>query len=82
MVRDAIRDAARTDRMGRDEAFAKYLNDTLGMKIMPTLSRERSLDNNVSKDILLLLFSVISAVELPLKINPCRRLTNKNLCST
>ena len=68
--------------MGRDEQFAKYLNDTLGMKIMPTLSRERSLDNNVSKDIPLFFRSVLSAAELPLKINPCRRLTNKNLCST
>ena len=51
VIRDAIRDAIRTDRMGRDEQFAKYLNDTLGMKIMPTLSRERSLDNDVSKGI-------------------------------
>ena len=48
MVRDAIRDAIRTDRMGRDEDFAKYLNNTLGMKIMPIMSRERSLDNDVS----------------------------------
>ena len=48
VVRDAIRDAIRTDRMGRDEDFAKYLNNTLGMKIMPIMSRERSLDNDVS----------------------------------
>lgn len=45
IVRDAINHATKTDRMGRDPEFAKYLNDSLGMKIMPTLSRERSLDN-------------------------------------
>ena len=48
IVRDAINDAIRTDRMGRDPDFAKYLNDVLGMKVMPNLSRERSLDNDVS----------------------------------
>ena len=48
MIRDALRDAIRTDRMGRDEKFAKYVNDTLGMKFMPTMSKERSVDNEVS----------------------------------
>ena len=35
VVRDAINDAIKTDRMGREPEFATYLSDTLGMKIMP-----------------------------------------------
>ena len=48
VVRDAIKDAISTDRMAREPEFANYLNNTLGMKMMPQMARERSLDNDVS----------------------------------
>ena len=52
VVRDAINDAIKTDRMGREPEFATYLSDTLGMKIMPQMARERSLDNEVSASLI------------------------------
>ena len=47
-VRDALRRAVQTDRMGSDPDFANYINSTLGLKLMPLLAREKSSDDEVS----------------------------------
>ena len=48
MVRDALRDAVATDRMGTDVEFAAYVNQILGHRLMMSLSKERSNDDEVS----------------------------------
>ena len=47
-VRDALRRAILTDRMGTEQEFADYVNSTLGIRLMPQLARERSSDDDVS----------------------------------
>ena len=49
MIRDCLRQAIVTDRMGSDSAFNDYLNKTLGIRLMPSMARERSVDDDVSK---------------------------------
>ena len=34
--------------MATEPEFATYLNETLGLKVMPAMARERSIDENVS----------------------------------
>ena len=48
VIRDAINEAIQSDRMATDPDFATYLNETLGLKVMPAMARERSIDENVS----------------------------------
>ena len=48
MIRDAINEAVQSDRMATEPEFATYLNETLGLKVMPAMARERSIDENVS----------------------------------
>ena len=47
-VRDALRRAIVTDRMGTEQEFADYVNSTLGIRLMPQLAREKSSDEGVS----------------------------------
>ena len=47
-VRDALRRAIVTDRMGTEQEFADYVNQTLGIRLMPQLAREKSSDEGVS----------------------------------
>ena len=54
VIRDAINEAIQSDRMATEPEFATYLNETLGLKVMPAMARERSIDENVS--VLLSLF--------------------------
>ena len=35
--------------MGKDPDFAEYINNTLGIRIMPQMAREKSNDQQVSK---------------------------------
>jgi len=58
VVRDTLRDAVGRDRMGTDEEFAEYVNETLGMRLMASMARERSNDDEVS-GIFYLCFAVI-----------------------
>ena len=48
VIRDAINEAIQSDRMATDPDFATFLNETLGLKVMPAMARERSIDENVS----------------------------------
>jgi len=48
VVRDALKDAVATDRMGNDPEFAAYVNQFLGHRLMSSMSRERSNDEEVS----------------------------------
>ena len=48
MIRDCLRQAIQTDRMGSDKDFNDYLNKTLGIRLMPSMARERSVDDDVS----------------------------------
>lgn len=47
-MRDAVRHAIETDRMGRDPEFATFINTTLGSRLMPQMAREKSGDDEVS----------------------------------
>ena len=48
LVVEALKDAVETDRMGSDPAFAKYINERLGARLMQNMSKETSVDDEVS----------------------------------
>ena len=63
VVRDALKHAAETDRMGSDAAFSEFVNTVLGSRLMVNLARERSVDDDVSLTVPWPLDALLSLVE-------------------